>query len=89
MIELFRTLSHWIVGFADSPWAVAILVINSFTESIFNPFPPDPLLIGMALLNPSSAFLFAALVTVSSVHIQAIATIAGLPSEDWPPASLF
>jgi membrane protein YqaA with SNARE-associated domain len=54
-------------GFADSPWAVAILVINSFTESIFNPIPPDPLLIGMSVLNPNLALLYAALVTASSV----------------------
>ena len=54
-------------GFADSPWAVAILVANSFTESIFNPIPPDPLLIGMSVLNQKLALIYAALVTISSV----------------------
>jgi membrane protein YqaA with SNARE-associated domain len=67
MIDLLRSFSHWVEGFADSPWAVAILVINSFTESVFNPIPPDPLLIGMSVLNPNLALLYAALVTASSV----------------------
>lgn len=67
MIELLRSWSHWLEGFADSPWAVAILVANSFTESIFNPIPPDPLLIGMSVLNQNLALVYAALVTVSSV----------------------
>ena len=67
MIELLRTWSHWLEGFADSPWAVVILVANSFTESIFNPIPPDPLFIGMSVLNQNLALVFAALVTISSV----------------------
>jgi undecaprenyl-diphosphatase len=67
MIDLLRSFSHWVEGFADSPWAVAILVINSFTESIFNPIPPDPLLIGMSVLNPNLALLYAGLVTAASV----------------------
>jgi undecaprenyl-diphosphatase len=67
MIELLRGFSHWIEGFADSPWAIVILVANSFTESIFNPIPPDPLLIGMSVINPNLALVYAGLVTVSSV----------------------
>ncbi|MFQ6029034.1 MAG: YqaA family protein [Dehalococcoidia bacterium] len=67
MIEFLKSLSHWVEGFADSPWAMAILVINSFTESIFNPIPPDPLLIGMSILQQNLALFFAALVTVASV----------------------
>ena len=67
MIELLRSLSHWVEGFADTQWAVAILIINSFTEAIFNPIPVDPLLIGMSVLNPKSALLFAALATLASV----------------------
>lgn len=67
MIELIRSFSHWVEGFADSPWAIVILVVNSFTESIVNPIPPDPLLIGMSFINPNLALLYAALVTISSV----------------------
>jgi membrane protein YqaA with SNARE-associated domain len=67
MIELLRSFSHWVEGFADSPWAIIILVVSSFTESVFNPIPPDPLLIGMSVINPRLALVYAGLVTVSSV----------------------
>ena len=67
MIELIRSFSHRVEGFADSPWAIVILVVNSFTESIVNPIPPDPLLIGMSLIKPNLALVYAALVTISSV----------------------
>ncbi|HEU0022480.1 MAG TPA: YqaA family protein [Dehalococcoidia bacterium] len=67
MIELLRSFSHWVEGYADSPWAIVILVLNSFTESIFNPIPPDPLLIGMSVINQKLALVYAALATISSV----------------------
>ena len=67
MIELARELSHWLIGFADSEWAVAVLAATAFTESIFFPIPPDALLIGMSLIHPNAALLFAAVATVSSV----------------------
>lgn len=67
MIELFRSLSDWMLDFADSDLAILILAISSFTESIFFPIPPDPLLIGIAVRQPENAIWLAALVTVSSV----------------------
>ena len=67
MIELARELSHWLIGFADSEWAIAVLAATAFTESIFFPIPPDALLIGMSLIHPKAALLFAAVATVSSV----------------------
>jgi membrane protein YqaA with SNARE-associated domain len=73
MIELSRSFSHWVEGFADSPWAVVILFLNSFTESIFNPIPVDPLLVGMSVVNPNLALFYAALATAASV----IGAVAG------------
>ena len=67
MIELVRELSHWMVGFADSDWAMAVLAVTAFIESIFFPLPPDPLLIGMSFAHPRLALLFAAITTVASV----------------------
>ena len=67
MVELFKSFSLWVEGFADSSWAIIILVLNSFTESIITPIPPDPLLIGMSFINPNLALVYAALVTFSSV----------------------
>ncbi len=67
MIDLYHRLSDWVVGFAESDWAVLILAVNSFTESIFFPVPPDVLLIGIAVLEPERALWLAGIVTVSSV----------------------
>lgn len=60
-------LTDWLLEFAQSPWAVAILVLNAFGESIIWPVPPDPLLIGIAVTRPDDALWLAALVTVASV----------------------
>lgn len=67
MIDLYHQISDWLFAFADSPWAVGVLLATSFTESIFFPIPPDPLLIGIAILNQGSALWLAALVTLFSV----------------------
>jgi undecaprenyl-diphosphatase len=67
MIELLHDLSDWVVGFASSDWAVLVLAVTSFAESIFFPVPPDPLLLGISLIRPHLALWLALLVTVSSV----------------------
>lgn len=67
MTGLFGGLSDWLTGFSDSPWAALILGANSFTEAIFFPIPPDPLLLGIAILHPRQALWLAALVTATSV----------------------
>jgi membrane protein YqaA with SNARE-associated domain len=60
-------LSDWLLGFAESGWAIGILVLSTFTESIFNPIPPDPLLIAIAVLQPHNAIWLALLATGASV----------------------
>ena len=67
MIELLHNLSDWTVGFADSDWAALALAALSFCESIFFPVPPDPLLIGIGILQPENALWLAAVATLSSV----------------------
>ena len=67
MIDLLRELSDWTAGFAESDWATLILAVAAFTESIFFPVPPDPLLIAIAIPQPHAALWLAALVTASSV----------------------
>ena len=67
MFELFSDLSDWTVGFAESDWSALFLAIASFAESIFFPIPPDPLLIGIALIRPEAAIWLAAIATLSSV----------------------
>lgn len=67
MIEFLHDLSDWLLDFADSEWAVLVLALISFGEAIILPFPPDPFLIAVALLQPENALWLAAIVTVTSV----------------------
>lgn len=67
MLDFLHEISNWILAFADSPWAIVALAIDAFTESIINPFPPDPLLIAIALRQPNIAFLLAGVATIASV----------------------
>ena len=60
-------LKQWLVGWADSPAGPAMLALLTAAEAIIFPIPPDPLLIALALRNPSMALLLAGLTTVASV----------------------
>lgn len=67
MMDLLGNLSHWISSFAESEWALYVIGIHCFTESIFNPIPPDPLLITASLFKPHMALWFAGVATLTSV----------------------
>ena len=67
MIGLLHDLADWVVRFATSDWAIIVLGVTSFFESIFFPIPPDPLLVGIAILQPHLAVWLGVLVTVTSV----------------------
>lgn len=67
MIELYRELSDWAVGFVNSDWAVFFLTLHSFSESIFFPVPPDPLLVAMAVIKPNTAIWLGIITTAASV----------------------
>ena len=67
MFDSLRELKDWVLGFADSEWSAVALALNSFTESVFFPIPPDVLLVGIAIRQPEMAIWFALLATVSSV----------------------
>ena len=67
MLEVLSELSHWLEGFASSEWAIAVMAAVAFVESVFSPFPPDPILIAASIFNPEMALVFAGVVTVASV----------------------
>ena len=67
MIELYHDLSGWVIGFAESDWAILLLGLSSFVEAIFFPVPPDPLLVAVALAQPDIAIWLGALTAVASV----------------------
>ena len=67
MTDILSELTGWVVGFADSDWSFLALALLSFSEAIFFPIPPDPLLIGIAVIRPEAALWLAAIATTSSV----------------------
>ncbi len=77
MLDALHELQNWIAGFANSPWAVWVLVVNSFTESIFNPIPSDPLIFGIAAIKPKVVFLLAVVATVASVAGAVVGWVLG------------
>lgn len=67
MIELYHDLSDWMIGFAESDWAIVLLAVSSFAEAIFFPVPPDPLLVAVALAQPDIAIWLGVLTAAASV----------------------
>lgn len=66
-MELIHDIVDWMVAWSATPYAPLALFILSFWESSFFPLPPDPLLIAMAVADPSRAPFFALVCTVASV----------------------
>ena len=55
------------LSLAESEWAIALLLIITFSESVIFPIPPDPLLIAIGIANPAAAIWVAALTAIASV----------------------
>ncbi|MGQ0442986.1 MAG: YqaA family protein [Methylophilaceae bacterium] len=66
-MRIFSSLYQRAMVWARSPKAPWYLAVLSFTESSFFPIPPDVMLAPMSLANPSKAWQFALLTTVTSV----------------------
>lgn len=60
---LYARAMNW-ARHRHAPWYLGVL---SFTESSFFPIPPDVMLAPMSLANPSRAWFFALLTTLTSV----------------------
>ena len=67
MTDILSELTSWVEGFAESDWSFLALALLSFSEAIFFPVPPDPLLIGISVIRPEAALWLAAIATISSV----------------------
>ena len=67
MREFLHGLTDWTLQAADSDWAIALLALLAFSESVIFPIPPDPVLIAVGVANPDVAIWAAALVTLASV----------------------
>lgn len=62
-----RRLYDWVIGWADTPYALPALCVLSFAESSFFPIPPDVLLIPLCLGDRHKALRFAGWCTLMSV----------------------
>ena len=67
LLARLSDLADWTEGFAESDWAIGLLLLVAFSESFIFPIPPDPILIATGLAHPSWAILLAGLVTAASV----------------------
>ncbi|MBA13025.1 MAG: hypothetical protein CL751_03600 [Chloroflexi bacterium] len=66
-MEFLSDINIWVEGFAETDWAILVLIVGTFLESLISPIPPDPLLIAMSVLQPSLAIYFALVATIASV----------------------
>ncbi len=62
-----RRLYDWVLGWADSRYALVALGVLAFAESSFFPIPPDVLLMAMALGAPKRSLKYAAVCSIASV----------------------
>lgn len=62
-----RKLYHLILEQAESKYAVPVLFIMAFMESVFSPFPFTVLLVAMAIANTRRSFLYALTGTTGAV----------------------
>ncbi|VAX07741.1 FIG139438: lipoprotein B [hydrothermal vent metagenome] len=66
-MKLFSALYKQVMHWSRHKHAQSYLAGLSFAESSFFPIPPDVMLAPMSLANPSRAFWFATITTVTSV----------------------
>ncbi len=64
---VLRSLYHWVIHWADTPYGTPALAVISFAESSFFPIPPDVLQIALSVGRPKRSFLYAAVSAAASV----------------------
>ena len=64
---MLRRFYNWLIRASESPRALWVLAGVSFAESSFFPFPPDVMLVPMAVARPKNAWLYAGVCTLASV----------------------
>lgn len=76
-MDLIHSIVDWMISWAGTPYAPLALFILTFWESSFFPLPPDPLLIAMAVAEPTNAPFFALICTIASVMGAALGYFIG------------
>lgn len=72
-----RRLYHWVLGWAETPYGLFVMLAVSFGDSSCFPIPPDPLLMALVLGNRKKAWRFAAACTAASVAGAALGYLIG------------
>ena len=67
MSYIIHELSNWVISFAESQWAIAVLGFCSFMEAIIFPIPPDPLLIAIGITQREIVIFLSLWVAITSV----------------------
>jgi membrane protein YqaA with SNARE-associated domain len=67
MFRILKRIYDWVLRWANSKWSHVALALNSFSESIFFPVPPDVLLMALCLGKPKRALYFATITSIFSV----------------------
>ena len=62
-----RLLYDWVIGWADTPFAVPALFLLAFAESSFFPIPPDVLLVAMCIGSVQKSYRYASWCAIGSV----------------------
>jgi len=62
-----RRLYDWVIGWADTRFAVPALFLLAFAESSFFPIPPDVLLIAMCIGSVQKSYKYASWCAIGSV----------------------
>lgn len=66
-MKWLRRLYDWVLGWAETPYAVPALFVLAFSESSFFPVPPDVLLIALAISIPRKSFYYALICSLGSI----------------------
>jgi membrane protein YqaA with SNARE-associated domain len=67
MFGIVKRIYDWVLSWANSKWSHVALALNSLSESIFFPVPPDVLLMALCLGKPKRALYFATITSIFSV----------------------
>jgi membrane protein YqaA with SNARE-associated domain len=81
-MKLFSYLYGHVMTWSKRPNAPCYLGLLSFAESSFFPIPPDVMLAPMCLANPSKAWRFALLTTVTSLLGGLLGYVIGVTAFD-------
>ncbi len=64
---LLKSLYHWVLHWAETPYGTPVLFLLSFAESSFFPIPPDVLQIALSVSKPRRSFFYATVSGLGSV----------------------